>query len=243
MSLSDRLEILGEQAQMYPQGTRKASKVGCKAHRAQLRTRQNHRCSNRTEEYSTVRQIIYSQPGGLHRSGYSFVRFGVTFTQPAALVAPRLMLDPDEALHYLDFLESRAVAGEDEPPRDAASTALAAAPHALPSRTAPALEVAASRMDDGPPSPTAAELEDERVRNAVIAADARDSMQARKRARRASAPPRVSAKLLVLPAWLLPARPEIAPAKMPKIAPAKAHRRDPSCGGSRRAGLIGAAAF
>ena len=135
------------------------------------------------------------------------------------------MLDPDEALHYLDFLESRAVAGEDEPPRDAASTALAAAPHALPSRTAPALEVAASRMDDGPPSPTAAELEDERVRNAVAqigrlsAADARDSMQARKRARRASAPPRVSAKLLVLPAWLLPARPEIAPAKMPKIAP------------------------
>ena len=134
------------------------------------------------------------------------------------------MLDPDEALHYLDFLESRAVAGEDEPPRDAASTALAAAPHALPSRTAPALEVAASRMDDGPPSPTAAELEDERVRNAVaqigrlIAADARDSMQARKRARRASAPPRVSAKLLVLPAWLLPARPEIAPVKMPNIA-------------------------
>ena len=77
------------------------------------------------------------------------------------------MLDPDEALHYLDFLESRAVAGEDEPPRDAASTALAAAPHALPSRTAPALEVSASKMDDGLPSPTAAELEDERVRNAV----------------------------------------------------------------------------
>ena len=51
------------------------------------------------------------------------------------------MLDPDEALHYLDFLESRAVAGEDEPPRDAASTALAAALHALPSRPAPALEV------------------------------------------------------------------------------------------------------
>ena len=61
------------------------------------------------------------------------------------------MLDPDEALHYLDFLESRAVAGEDEPPRDAASTALAAAPHALPSRTAPALEVSASKMDDGLP--------------------------------------------------------------------------------------------
>ena len=33
------------------------------------------------------------------------------------------MLDPDEALDYLDFLESRAVAGEDEPPRDAANTA------------------------------------------------------------------------------------------------------------------------
>ena len=134
------------------------------------------------------------------------------------------MLDPDEALDYLDFLESRAVAGEDEPPRDAVSTALAAAPHALPSRTAPALEVAASRMDDGLPSPTAAELEDERVRDAVallgrlIAADPRESKQARKRARRASAPPRVSAKLLVLPAWLLPARPEIAPVKMPNIA-------------------------
>ena len=36
--------------------------------------------------------------------GYSFVRFGVTFTQPAALVAPRLMLDPDEALHYLSLI-------------------------------------------------------------------------------------------------------------------------------------------
>ena len=134
------------------------------------------------------------------------------------------MLDPDEALHYLDFLESRAVAGEDEPPRDAASTALAAAPHPLPSRTAPALEVAASRMDDGPPSPTAAELEDERVRDAVallgrlIAADPRESKQARKRARRAMRAPSASAKLLVLPAWLLPARPEIAPVKMPNIA-------------------------
>ena len=139
------------------------------------------------------------------------------------------MLDPDEALHYLDFLESRAVAGEDEPPRDAASTALAAATHPLPSRTAPALEVAASRMDDGPPSPTAAELEDERVRNAVallgrlIAADPRESKQARKRARRAMRA--ASAELLVLPAWLLTpksppkARPEIAPVKMPKIAP------------------------
>mgnify|MGYP001203310038 CR=1 FL=1 len=50
MSLSDRLEILGEQAQMYPQGTRKASKVGCKAHRAQLRTHQNAHCIFRTEE-------------------------------------------------------------------------------------------------------------------------------------------------------------------------------------------------
>ena len=127
------------------------------------------------------------------------------------------MLDPDEALDYLDFLESRAVAGEDEPPRDAASTALAAAPHPLPSRTAPALEVAASRMDDGPPSPTAAELEDERVRDAVallgrlIAADPRESKQARKRARRAMRAPSASAKLLVLPAWLLPAQPKIAP--------------------------------
>ena len=183
-----------------------------------------------------------------------------------------MMLDPDEALHYLDFLESRAVAGEDEPPRDAASTALAAAPHALPSRTAPALEVSASKMDDGLPSPTAAELEDQRVRDAVallgrlIAADPREiaKKKARKRARRAMrAPPRVSAKsaaeeaaaefkaaeekavaeaeaaaerarvrvreilaakasasakLLVLPAWLLPARPEIAPVKMPNIA-------------------------
>ena len=207
----------------------------------------------------------------------------VTVTQPAVFVA-RLspMLDPDEALHYLDFLESRAVAGEDEPPRDAASTALAAAPHALPSRTAPALEVSASKMDDGLPSPTAAELEDQRVRDAVallgrlIAADPREiaKKKARKRARRAMrAPPRVSAKsaaeeaaaefkaaeekaaefkaaeekavaeaeaaaerarvrvreilaakasasakLLVLPAWLLPARPEIAPVKMPNIA-------------------------
>ena len=52
MSLSDCLELLGEQAQMYPQGTRKASKVGCKAHRAQLRTHQNAHCSNRTEEYT-----------------------------------------------------------------------------------------------------------------------------------------------------------------------------------------------
>ena len=127
------------------------------------------------------------------------------------------MLDPDEALHYLDFLESRAVAGEDEPPRDAASTALAAALHALPSRPAPALEVAASKMDDGLPSPTAAELEDERVRDAVallglvIAADPRESKQARKRARRAMRAPSASAKLLVLPAWLLPAQPKIAP--------------------------------
>ena len=134
------------------------------------------------------------------------------------------MLDPDEALDYLDFLESRAVAGEDEPPRDAASTALAAAPHALPSHPAPALEVAASRMDDGPPSPTAAELEDERVRDAVallgrlIAADPRESKQARKRARRAMRAPSASAKLLVLPAWLLSAQPKIAPVKMPKIA-------------------------
>ena len=141
------------------------------------------------------------------------------------------MLDPDEALDYLDFLESRAVAGEDEPPRDAASTALAAAPHALPSRTAPALEVAASRMDDGPPSPTAAELEDQRVRDAVallgrlIADDPREiaKKKARKRARRAMRA--ASAELLVLPAWLLTpksppkARPEIAPVKMPKIAP------------------------
>ena len=54
MSLSDRLEILGEQAQMYPQGTRKASKVGCKAHRAQLRTHQNRHCSSGTEEYCTL---------------------------------------------------------------------------------------------------------------------------------------------------------------------------------------------
>ena len=88
------------------------------------------------------------------------------------------------------------------------------------SRTAPALEVAASRMDDGPPSPTAAELEDERVRDAVallgrvIAADPRESKQARKRARRAMRAPSASAKLLVLPA-----RPEITPANMPKIAP------------------------
>ena len=52
MSLSDRLEILGDQAQMYPQGTRKASKVGCKAHRAQLSTHQNRRCIFRTEEYT-----------------------------------------------------------------------------------------------------------------------------------------------------------------------------------------------
>ena len=51
MSLSDRLEILGEQAQMYPQGTRKASKVGCKAHRAHVRTHQKCRCIFRTEEY------------------------------------------------------------------------------------------------------------------------------------------------------------------------------------------------
>ena len=156
----------------------------------------------------------------------------VTVTQPAVFVA-RLspMLDPDEALHYLDFLESRAVAGEDEPPRDAASTALAAAPHALPSRTAPALEVSASKMDDGLPSPTAAELEDERVRDAVallgrlIADDPREiaKKKARKRARRAMRA--ASAELLVLPAWLLTpksppkARPEIAPVKMPKIAP------------------------
>ena len=103
-----------------------------------------------------------------------------------------------------------------------ASTALAAAPHALPSRPAPALEVAASKMDDGLPSPTAAELEDERVRDAVallglvIAADPRESKQARKRARRAMRA--ASAELLVLPAWLLPARPEIAPVKMPNIA-------------------------
>ena len=139
------------------------------------------------------------------------------------------MLDPDETLRYLDFFDSRAVEGEDEPPRDAASTALAAAPHALPSRTAPALEVSASKMDDGLPSPTAAELEDERVRDAVallglvIAADPRESKQARKRARRAMRA--ASAELLVLPAWLLTpksppkARPEIAPVKMPKIAP------------------------
>ena len=135
------------------------------------------------------------------------------------------MLDPDEALHYLDFLESRAVAGEDEPPRDAASTALAAAPHALPSRPAPALEVAASKMDDGLPSPTAAELEDERVRDAVallgrvIAADPRESKQARKRARRAMRA--ASAELLVLPAWLLTPKspPKFGPGKVPKIAP------------------------
>ena len=136
------------------------------------------------------------------------------------------MLDPDEALHYLDFLESRAVAGEDEPPRDAASTALAAAPHALPSRTAPALEVSASKMDDGLPSPTAAELEDQRVRDAVallgrlIAADPRESKQARKRARRAMrAPPQVSAKSAAEEAAAEPAQPKIAPVKMPKIAP------------------------
>ena len=135
------------------------------------------------------------------------------------------MLDPDEALHYLDFLESRAVAGEDEPPRDAASTALAAALHALPSRPAPALEVAASKMDDGLPSPTAAELEDERVRDAVallgrvIAADPRESKQARKRARRAMRA--ASAELLVLPAWLLTPKspPKFGPGKVPKIAP------------------------
>ena len=54
MSLSDRFEILGEHAHMYPQGTRKASKVGCKAHRAQLRTHQNGHCIFRTEEYSLV---------------------------------------------------------------------------------------------------------------------------------------------------------------------------------------------
>ena len=53
MSLSDCLELLGEQAQMYPQGTRKASKVGCKAHRAQLSTHQNRRCTFGTEEYSS----------------------------------------------------------------------------------------------------------------------------------------------------------------------------------------------
>ena len=135
------------------------------------------------------------------------------------------MLDPDEALHYLDFLESRAVAGEDEPPRDAVSTALAAAPHALPSHPAPALEVAASKMDDGLPSPTAAELEDERVRDAVallgrvIAADPRESKQARKRARRAMRA--ASAELLVLPAWLLTPKspPKFGPGKVPKIAP------------------------
>ena len=51
MSLSDRLEILGEQAQMYPQGTRKASKVGCKAHRAHVRTHQKCHCTFGTEEY------------------------------------------------------------------------------------------------------------------------------------------------------------------------------------------------
>ena len=135
------------------------------------------------------------------------------------------MLDPDEALHYLDFLESRAVAGEDEPPRDAVSTALAAAPHALPLHPAPALEVAASKMDDGLPSPTAAELEDERVRDAVallgrvIAADPRESKQARKRARRAMRA--ASAELLVLPAWLLTPKspPKFGPGKVPKIAP------------------------
>ena len=52
MSLSDCLELLGEHAHMYPQGTRKGSKVGCKAHRAQLRTHQNGHCIFRTEEYS-----------------------------------------------------------------------------------------------------------------------------------------------------------------------------------------------
>ena len=52
MSLSDRLEIFGEQAQMYPQGTRKASKVGCKAHRAHVRTHQKCGCIFGTEEYT-----------------------------------------------------------------------------------------------------------------------------------------------------------------------------------------------
>ena len=37
---------------MYPQGTRKASKVGCKAHRAQLSTHQNDHCIFGTEEYT-----------------------------------------------------------------------------------------------------------------------------------------------------------------------------------------------
>ena len=71
MSLSDRLEILGEQAQMYPQGTRKASKVGCKAHRAQLRTHQNGHCIFRTEEYSTlvgtrVTSTCFARDAALH---------------------------------------------------------------------------------------------------------------------------------------------------------------------------------
>ena len=54
MSLSDCLELLGEHAHMYPQGTRKASKVGCKAHRAHVRTHQKCGCIFRTEEYSTL---------------------------------------------------------------------------------------------------------------------------------------------------------------------------------------------
>ena len=38
-TLSDRLELEGADAHMYPQGTCKASKAGCKARRAQLRPR------------------------------------------------------------------------------------------------------------------------------------------------------------------------------------------------------------
>ena len=58
MSLSDCLELLGEHAHMYPQGTRKGSKVGCKAHRAQLRTHQNGHCIFRREEYH-ARDYMY----------------------------------------------------------------------------------------------------------------------------------------------------------------------------------------
>ena len=75
MSLSDRFEIFGEQAQMYPQGTRKASKVGCKAHRAQLRTHQNHRCSNRTEEY--IQGLSEDGPSPSRRSKISLIADGM----------------------------------------------------------------------------------------------------------------------------------------------------------------------
>ena len=66
MSLSDCLELLGEHAHMYPQGTRKASKVGCKAHRAQLRTHQNGHCIFR--KCSNLRTLLSSEVKPRRRS-------------------------------------------------------------------------------------------------------------------------------------------------------------------------------